>query len=52
MSPVKSKRQWRQIWHLVETGELTEEKAREMTAGQRYKDLPERVKKKRRKKRK
>lgn len=50
--PVKSRRQWRKLWALVERDEMTEEKAKEMTAGQRYKDLPETVKKKRKKKKK
>ena len=50
MSPVKSKQQWRKIWALVERGELTREKAKEMTEGVDYDKLPEKVKKKKRKK--
>lgn len=44
--PVTSRRQFRKIWSLVERGELTREKAKEMTAGVDYDKLPEKAKKK------
>jgi len=50
--PVKSKSQWRKIWAMVERGEMTKEKAREMTAGQNYKNLPESAPKKKKKRKK
>jgi len=48
---VRSKAQWRLLWHLVGEGELSSRKVRKMikrtwSSGKSYKELPEHVKKK------
>jgi hypothetical protein len=49
---IKSKDQWNALFAQVQRGELTMEKFREMAAGVKYDDLPERLSKRKKKRRK